>query len=146
MKRQLTLGLFLILVISIFAIVSCEKDEGPIRIPPDLGPKYTVSFSKDVQPIFEKGPLQCTACHPPSGYFSLMPLEAYNDLVNIIAAGYAPAIRVIPGDTTNSVLWNKIRNVGGIFGIGMPPPPTGGLSDEDIETIGIWIMEGAVDN
>ena len=145
MKRHLTKTLFIIAVISIFTIVSCEKDEGPIRIPPYLGPKYTVSFSKDVQPIFEKGSLQCTACHPPSGYLSLMPLEAYNDLVNVIAAAYAPAIRVIPGDTTNSVLWNKIRNVGGIYGIGMPPP-SGGLSSQDIETIGTWIMEGAVDN
>lgn len=143
MMKHLIKGIIAIAALSI-VVVSCRKDEGPIKIPVELAPEYSVSFTNDVQPLFETGTSpQCTACHPTSGNLSLLAGSSYDELVNVPADGYA-AIRVVPGDTTNSVLWDKINDYG-VYGLGMPPP-SGGFSAEDIATIGTWIMEGAADN
>lgn len=95
----------------------------------------TVSFAQDVQPIFQN----CDGCHsfsdPASGYFLLTQDRIFT---------YAPGVRVIPFDLTNSVLYGKITN-SGQYGQLMPE---GGplLPLADRNTIRDWILEGARNN
>ncbi len=135
----------------IVSVSSCTKDQGPIIVPeedttsvPD-GP--TVSFKNDVEPLFQFGTNpQCTSCHPPSGELNLITDSAYSNLVNVPTYSFSGAYTlVVPFDTTNSVLWDKINGYGN-YGMGMPPPVGGGYSPEALDIISTWIMEGALDN
>lgn len=125
-------------------LAACTKDEGPLYVPlpkaPDA-PVDTVHFSTDVLPILTA---RCWTCHPPMGGMDLSATEAYNNLVNTVSMGYAPAVRVVPGDPDASVFWNKI-NFTNVYGIGMPPDGTM-LSPEELDKIKAWIEQGALDN
>lgn len=93
-----------------------------------------VSFSRDVQPIFDG---KCTACHPVSyPYLDLRRGRSYDDLIRVQAAT-APAFeRVLPGRPELSYLLTH------------PPDPSlrGLLSARDRKTISDWIRAGAKDN
>jgi hypothetical protein len=103
----------------------------------------TVSFATDIQPIFTTS---CVGCHgppQPTGDTDLTAGASYGSLVNVVSSGYAPAVRVIPGDTTHSVLYHKV------FGTGQygPAMPLGGtISQSDRTKIRTWIIEGARNN
>jgi hypothetical protein len=104
-----------------------------------------VSFGQQIQPLFD---VSCATagCHrPPSpkGNLVLLSGQSHANLVGVVSDGYAPAIRVVPGDPGTSVLYHKVANTGA-FGGGMPPG--GGLSAADVERIGQWILQGAPDN
>jgi photosystem II stability/assembly factor-like uncharacterized protein len=102
---------------------------------------YTVDYLADIQPIFNDN---CTSCHGGSGGLDLSEGVSYDNLVNVASQGYAPSLRVEPGSAANSVLWNKVAGTG-LLGAQMP---LGGspLSQTDINTIEIWINEGANEN
>jgi hypothetical protein len=93
-----------------------------------------VSFSGDVQPIFDR---KCTSCHPVSyPYLDLRRGRSYDDLVRVLAAT-APAFeRVLPERPELSYL---LRH---------PPDPSleGLLTPAERRTIAAWIREGAPDN
>jgi hypothetical protein len=72
-----------------------------------------------------------------------LPDQSHGNLVNVTAQGYPPALRVVPGDPDESVLYNKMADTGR-FGGSMPP--SGALSTPEIELIRTWITEGALDN
>lgn len=116
---------------------SCFLSLGP-GIPdlPLSGFATTVSFANDVQPIFQN---HCDGCHgfsdPTSGYSILTVQRIFS---------YAPGVRVIPYDLTNSVLYGKITN-SGQFGQLMPQGgPQIPLADRNV--IRDWILEGARNN
>ncbi|NPA43417.1 MAG: hypothetical protein GXO27_05275 [Chlorobi bacterium] len=116
---------------------ACYKDVGPVE--PELETDTEVSFSNDVQPIFNA---YCIACHPSSGNLDLREGRSYSQLVNVPASGY-PAIRVVPGDPEASVLYKKIDG-SGAYGANMP---TGGqLPSTDVQKIRLWIEQGAKNN
>ncbi len=96
-----------------------------------------VSFSAEVQPIFDAN---CGACHPPAGGLDLSPAGSYSNLVSVVSTEYG-VMRVQPGDPYNSVLYGKAS--GESFPGAMPPV---NLSAMEIETILLWIQEGALDN
>lgn len=96
-----------------------------------------VSFSAEVQPIFDAN---CGACHPPAGGLDLSPAGSYANLVSVVSTEYG-VMRVQPGDPYNSVLYGKAS--GESFPGAMPPV---NLSAMEIETILLWIQEGALDN
>ncbi len=97
-----------------------------------------VSFSAELQPIFDAN---CGACHPPAGGLDLSPAGSYSSLVSVVSTGYAPSMRVQPGDPYISVLYGKAS--GESYSGAMPPV---NLSALEIETILLWIQEGALDN
>jgi hypothetical protein len=111
--------------------------------------KTPVSFSAQIQPIFNA---RCLGCHTTTGAASILVLNsgAYNDLVNRpTAASSTPTpqgILVKPGDSANSILYQRVS------GIGLPnvqlQMPLGGpfLSAEDQSLIKTWIDEGAKNN
>ncbi|MBK9074597.1 MAG: hypothetical protein IPL77_06365 [Flavobacteriales bacterium] len=124
----------------------CTKDEGPLYIPEpvtlDPGiPMDTVFFATEVMPVFQQ---HCWVCHPPMGEMDLSTGVAYANLVNVPALGYAPALRIVPGDPMASVLWHKISQ-STTYGLNMPPNGTF-LTNEELQTIRDWIEQGAMDN
>ena len=139
------LGRFLAVGLIALLIQSCTKDSGPIVIVPEPPtqpiPNDTVSFLDDVQVIFQ---IKCWFCHPVSGELNLGLNDAYDQLVDMESYTYSPAIRVVPYDTANSVLYHKIIG-DDVFGLLMPP---GGsvLTDNEKMTITKWILQGALNN
>ncbi|RMF07586.1 MAG: T9SS C-terminal target domain-containing protein [Candidatus Neomarinimicrobiota bacterium] len=97
----------------------------------------TVDFDTQIQPIFNSN---CTSCHGTNGNggLNLTTGNSYNNLVDVVSQGYAPALRVASGDPNASVLWNKINNTGTYGG---QMPPSGGLSQSNIDLITTWITE-----
>ena len=99
----------------------------------------TVNFDTDIQPIFNAS---CTGCHGSSGGLNLTTGQSYNNLVDVVSSGYAPALRVVSGDSANSVLYNKVAGNGTN---GQQMPVGGTLTADQITLIATWITElGAV--
>ena len=106
-----------------------------------------VSFAADVQPIFTTN-CALSGCHTgasPSGSLNLAASSSRAQLVNIAAVGFPGAIRVIPGDASNSYL---IRKLEGGPNIGGNPMPDGrpALPAATIQKIRDWITAGAPNN
>jgi hypothetical protein len=125
-------------VVLIFAITACV-DLG-INSEDVNDNSDSVSFENDIQILFNE---RCIHCHPNSGNLDLSPGNSYNNLVNVVSHEYIPALRVIPGESENSVLWNKISGTD-VFGQRMPADGT--LNTLEILIIENWIREGAFDN
>jgi hypothetical protein len=113
---------------------------------PDGPGDATVSFARDIQPIFDG---HCIGCHRPLGEadLDLRASVSYDNLVNRPSRNYPPALRVVPGDPTNSVMFGKVSD-SGQFGGPMPQPGGGSppVPPEGIEKIRTWILEGAPEN
>jgi len=128
----------LILILFVGVLSSCTKEVNPFPLAAN-GDKL-VSLEKDVQPIFDHN---CVSCHPNSGNMSLMPGEAYNNLVNVISPEYG-IVRVSPHYADSSVICMKLH---GVEGYGFMMPLNGiPLEAEEIKTIEDWIDQGAQDN
>lgn len=117
----------------------------------------TVSFSADIQPIFNTF---CTiGCHQSGGTASFLSLMnevdsknivisyAYANLVNKSSTSTTGGISLVkPCDSANSVLYQRIS------GIGLDPseqkmPQNSSLLDQDLQNlVKKWIDEGALDN
>lgn len=124
-KRLLS---FLSVVIGIMLLVSCEYEFIEVPGPPPI-PDDPTSFAEEVAPIFTED--ACTACHNGSMAFDLTPDKAY---ANIVSLNLVVAMK--PEDS-------KIYTY--------PHPQTGEhnskyKSNDNADTIYIWIMQGALDN
>ncbi len=98
------------------------------------GGTSSVSFSRDVQPIFDG---KCTSCHPVSyPQLDLRRDRSYAQLVRVPAQTNLAFQRVLPGRPELSFLLTH------------PPDPllVNLMSAEDRATISAWITEGANDN
>jgi hypothetical protein len=116
-----------------------------------------VSFALDVQPIFSHdcGVVGCHVPGSPPANLILAEGFAYAQIVGVSSVervGGATQVRVIAGDPTDSYLAWKI-NYMGLFvtkSVGtslMPAPSTGStLSADQLNAIGNWITQGAVNN
>lgn len=112
---------------------------------PDAAPT-TVSFKRDLIPLFRDS---CTMCHQgdiPMGVLDLTPDAAYDNLVGIQSAN-APMLRVTPGHPGRSYLYYKTsgqnaRIKGGGFGM----PWGQALSASQVDLLGRWIEQGAKNN
>ena len=115
------------------------SDDGTTLTDPETPP--TVTYSSDIQPLFTS---RCVGCHGlnGSGDLDLRADLSYANLVNVVSPTYT-AVRVIPLDPDNSVLFDKISG-GTTFGSRMPPG--GVLSADDVAMVRTWISEGALDN
>lgn len=108
-------------------------------------PVSNVSFSSDVQPIFTAScaTMGCHRTPNPQAALNLLQGQSWSQLVNVTSQGYAPALRVVPGDPDGSVLYNKIADTGR-FGARMPE--NGVLTAGEIDLIRQWIQDGAPNN
>jgi len=94
----------------------------------------SVDFGRDVLPIFREN---CFGCHGPSQQMGRLRLdERRAALPNRVGANGA---RIIPGNSAASRLYQQITKPPN----GLLMPPAGPLSSGQIETIRLWIDQGA---
>jgi mono/diheme cytochrome c family protein len=135
---RIPLKILLVVVTLIFG-AGCS-DRGADPMDPVGGPD-PVSFSADVQPIFDSN---CIGCHGQNGNGGqdLRAENSYANLVGVDATGGAGK-RVVADDPESSVLYLKMT---GAPGVGSVMPPTGGLPAEVTDIVRQWVAEGALDN
>jgi len=101
-----------------------------------------VDYETQIQPIWDNN---CTSCHSgasPSGQLDLG-TGSWNNLVNVTSANYSPALRVVPYEPNNSVLYHKVFYTNQ-SGNGMPPSSAGGqLPLSERQLVEQWINDGA---
>lgn len=90
-----------------------------------------VSFSKDIQPIFEKS---CWNCHSTSVQLSKLSLATRDAALK----GGEHGAGILPGNAEKSRLYRLVA------GLDKPTMPIGGkLSPDEIEAVRLWINQGA---
>jgi mono/diheme cytochrome c family protein len=127
--------------------LACQVNLPVSEPPPPSG--GTVSFAAQIQPILTTA---CTGCHSPGGSAMLdgIPMdlregEAYDAVVHRPSAQDAEWTLVVPGDSGSSLLYLKVSSDSPPVGVRMPRfSPT--LSPSEIELIGDWIDQGALNN
>jgi uncharacterized membrane protein len=111
----------------------------------------SVSFSRDVQPIFNN---QCVMCHNSEDPHAGLLLDeglSHEQLVSMGSSETTQMARVTPGDPDKSYLVHKLNNthlkVGGT-GWHMPPPThmKSAVTLREKELIRNWIKQGAKNN
>jgi len=93
-----------------------------------------ISFSADVLPIFQD---KCQVCHSKSTKLGGWNSSTYEAVMT--SGDNSPVI--ITGDTANNILVQRILGK-----LGNQMPPSGKLSDQEIQIILDWITSGALDN
>jgi mono/diheme cytochrome c family protein len=94
----------------------------------------TVSFSGQVAPLFEAN---CQVCHNQNSAMAGWDSTSYQSVTT--TGNNGPV--VIAGDVTNSILAQRVSGSGGAV-----MPPSGKMSDEEIQIILDWITAGAPEN
>lgn len=144
--RVLAIGLITLFLL--FSTWGCSGDGIGLDINGDpLGPGLpdtTVSFSRNIQPIFN----QSCSCHLQAGAPEGLDLSAgksYNNLVNIPSSELPSLDRIEPANPDTSYLVWKIEGDPRILGGRMP---LGGpyLDDRTIELIRKWVLRGALND
>jgi len=116
-----------ILIITVASVLSCEPDE-----------KYDVSFSYDIQPIFN---IKCLDCHGAGGNANL-DLSSYSTLMS--GGNNNPPV-LIPFQSDQSLLYEKVSQQSPSIGDRMPLGRNP-LINSDIILIRDWIDQGAKGN
>ena len=91
-----------------------------------------VKYSTEIQPIFDNN---CTGCHPNSGGLNL---SSYADLME---GGNSGDI-IVTDNHASSILYDRITRPESAQG---DMPPSGSLSQDEIDLIAQWIDEGALE-
>jgi hypothetical protein len=111
-------------IVLIFSLVSCHHS-------PDISGAPVVSFQNDVLPILG-GNCNAPSCHGP--FAEHRPLDTYDHVMTTVSAGdiYGSKLfKVITAQSSSSV---------------MPPRPQAPLTNQQIATIEVWILQGAPNN
>lgn len=129
-------GIIFLSVISVIA----DSQAGGVK-------EASVSFSRDIAPVLRR---KCATCHltgTEAGGMALHPKAAWRNLVGK-ASGESGFLIVAPGQPEKSYLIMKLEGshmehggMGSQMPFGAPP-----LKPEIIQTIRIWISEGAANN
>jgi hypothetical protein len=117
-----------------------------------IGPNGTAakenpSFSQDIQKIFNNRGCTTAGCHDIGGQqlgLILNPDSSYLKLVNVASSENAAKKLVMPNDTAQSYLVDKVsgtQSVGDRMPLGLSP-----LTAIEIQNIKNWIMKGALNN
>jgi hypothetical protein len=132
MRRAITVCFILVLFVS-----GCTRDTSP-GVPCQSCSAYTASFARDIIPIFSAN-CSLPACHTGTAsnadHLSLDSAVAYTQ---VTAAGSY----ILTGNANASLLYSQL-----FAGANNHMPNNGRqLSDCDIQKIGCWINQGAVNN
>lgn len=134
-----------IIAILLFLNWSCSGDGIGLDINGNpLAPDTTISFSNNIQPIFNNS----CSCHLGAGAplgLDLSPGKSYNNLVNVPSRELTSLDRIEPANPDTSYLVWKIEGDPRILGERMP---LGGpyLNSQTIQLIRKWILQGAQNN
>ena len=104
----------------------------------------TISYAKDIEPIFVK---ECSKCHGgdnPKKGLDLSKGKGYGELVNIKSVEVPDMVRIKAGEPAQSYLWLKVTHTAS-KGRGMPRTLFGSkkLSPAYLDLIQQWIVQGA---
>jgi hypothetical protein len=139
-------------LVTMGALLGCDTNIVPGGLPSDSDTNDKdpgVSFANDIQPIFTT---RCAACHRDGGAAALpnIPMRldegrSFASLVNQPSGQNGGATLVTPGDSANSLLFQKVS---------APVPPVGSrmplfsspLQQAEQDLIRDWIDQGANDN
>lgn len=134
MKKQLILIIIALVFVCAFVVfqntstnivTAAQPSETTVSV-------ENVSFSSDIYPLVER---RCIKCHGGEFPSEGLNLESYEGLI----AGSQNGQVIIAGDSSNSLLFEKIEN-------GEMPKRGSDLTAEQIELIRQWINEGALNN
>lgn len=100
----------------------------------DAETSVPVSFSRQVLPIFDTS---CKICHNSQSALGGWDSSSYQSVMT--SGNHAPVVKA--GDTTRSILAQRILGTGGSI-----MPPSGELTQREIQIILDWIAAGALDN
>jgi hypothetical protein len=129
---------------------SCDEKLADLAGPsPNLQPTFASVQHEIFETTDASGRAACTNCHTdvggrtPSGGLNLRHEVAYAALVGVASRGKTGAVRVIPGDSENSYVIQKLEGRSGIVGERMPR--TGGpyLTEGQMTILKRWIATGA---
>ena len=131
------------------ASAACDETLKDIAGPtPNLQPTFTTIQQEVFNTTDSAGRSLCVGCHSDQGRAAsaglvLLSGRSYQSLVGIPSNGKPGAIRVIPGDPSNSYLVQKLEGTQGIVGQRMPR--TGGpyLTPGQLSILRRWIQLGA---
>jgi len=148
------IGIGMLASFAVACAVGCGGDMSTSVNNPNPVTNDSVSFSQNVQPIFNAS-CASAGCHAgpqPTG-LDLRAGVSYSMLVDQSATAFctsqvAGAVRVTPGDTTGSMLWRKLANDPSKCGAAMPLGTNGliNVSRASFDTIEKWIQQGALNN
>ncbi|HEX9626920.1 MAG TPA: c-type cytochrome domain-containing protein [Acidiferrobacterales bacterium] len=128
------LGITSVLVISLAAVAACTRE---------------VSYSRDVKPILQA---KCLSCHDGSGEGSQKSGFSVKDYAGL-SKGTKFGDVIVPGDAESSTLYRLVAHKTSPE-LHMPPhhrdsPAMGRaepLTQDEIDTVKLWIDQGAKDN
>ena len=132
----------------------CGDDESERRGegPSERG-QPCVSFSSDIQPIFDN---RCITCHNPDRFLGSLDLtegNSYGNLVNTPTSDTCmmtvpDSVRVVPCDPAASMLWRKTLPDDSRCGRPMPfgTDGLGVIAPDEFALIEQWIAQGAQNN
>ncbi len=136
----------LILLLAVMTACGGGSSTGPDPDPdpdPMPDPDRPVSFSEDIQPIFN-GTCAVSGCHDSGTQESGVNLSSYEAALNSVGVQYGTEI-IDPGNPGNSPIVDKISNENPAEGERMPLNRQP-LSDTEIDSIIAWIDDGAPNN
>jgi hypothetical protein len=143
MKFSLFIKSVLAFAVTAVSLVACnvETYEDGVAQPPVFGPNYS-----EIQANVFTPSCATVGCHSGAGADANLNLEAansYAELVGIPADQDGGILRVTAFDPVNSYLMQKLEGTAATGGI---MPPGGALPQTSIDTIRLWIANGAVDD
>lgn len=111
----------------------------------DEGDDAELSYSDDIQPIFDE---HCVSCHAPGGDADgILDLsgDAFTNIAGVAPMGAPATVLIEAGDPDSSYLVAKLRGTQGELGGGGSPMPFGQdpLPPDDLATIVDWVSDGA---
>lgn len=121
-----------LIVLSIFFLFSCSI--------PDEDSVSNVSWSNDLQPIFEE---LCVSCHSTSNHQGGVDLSGYTGAIGSLAAESEAVKIIIPGEGSNSPLYQVVSTEDPTKQM---PKGDRLLTFDEQKLIYVWINEGAVEN
>jgi hypothetical protein len=142
-RRPPSLGFIAALALGLSA---CTNESPSLRLVSVVPPADTpISFSTDVQPIFDRSCTKGTGCHglSPAQNLNLQKGTSYANLVGVPSTEVS-ALRVDPGMSASSYLIQKLK--GTAPGDRMPADGPPFLPDGEVLVIETWIDQGAPNN
>jgi hypothetical protein len=134
--------IYSICLLGILTLTSCEDlIQGPEDEIENGGSNNMRATFSSIQTEVFSSTCALSGCHGGSQDPNLSAGQAYNNLVNKASSGNPSMMRVKPGESNNSYLIKKITGDGT-----SRMPPGGQLSQAKIDSISLWINNGALNN
>lgn len=135
-------------IVPVLALLTATGCPDGVNMPaPSTG--AAVSFANEVQPIFNQ---LCTGCHVTGGLADLSGIalklvdgQSFDLLVNQPSAQNPDLTLVMPGDSANSLLFQKVSSDSPPVGATMPLIGRR-LTSTELATLRDWIDQGAPNN